>query len=267
MRKAFGLVAALAVLSVISVAVAQSRRPQPPAIEQATRALNEGRYDGIAGLLEKLDAQDPTVAALIARADIARGRYQPAETALRPIAQRAPTSDAALELGLLLQMLGRSDAKPSSNRVATVANTARDASDFARGARALRALGRFDESKAAYIDAEQAAPRDPAIETACGELFLGRLQPRRGLEVVPGGAARRFEVRAGAARVSSSALRRRSAAGAGDREEGARDQSVVACRCTCFSPKKPPTPGSETMPGSCCKRSRGEPVESRSALR
>jgi tetratricopeptide (TPR) repeat protein len=172
MRKALGIVAALAVLSVISVAVAQSRRPQPPAIEQATRALNEGHYDRIAGLLEKLDAQDPTVAALIARADIARGRYQPAEAALRPIAQRAPTSDAALELGLLLQTLGRSDANAVLDRVATVANTARDASDFARGARALRALGRFEEAKAAFIDAEQAAPRDPAIETAFGELFL-----------------------------------------------------------------------------------------------
>src|SRR5436190_17907915 len=106
MRKAIGLTAALAVLSVISVAVAQSRRTQPPAIEQATRALIEGRYDQVAGLLEKLDAQDPTVAALVARAHIARGRYAQAEAALRPIAQRAPGSDAALELGLLLKMLG-----------------------------------------------------------------------------------------------------------------------------------------------------------------
>lgn len=172
MRKALGIVAALAVLSVITVAVAQSRRPQPPAIEQATRALNEGHYDRIAGLLEKLDAQDPTVAALTARAEIARGHYQQAETALRPIAQRAPTSDAALELGLLMQMLGKSDATAILDRVASVTNTARDATDFARGARALRALGRFEEAKSAYIDAAQAAPRDPAIETAFGELFL-----------------------------------------------------------------------------------------------
>ena len=172
MRKALAAIAALAVLSVISVAVAQSRRPQPPAIEQATRALNEGHYDRVAGLLEKLDAQDPTVAALVARADIARGGYPQAETALRPIAQRTPTSDAALELGLLLQMLGRSDARAVLERVATVTNTARDAADFARGARALRALGRFEEAKAAFIDATQAAPRDPVIETAFGELFL-----------------------------------------------------------------------------------------------
>jgi len=172
MRKALGIVAALAVLSIITVAVAQSRRPQPPAIEQATRALNEGHYDRVAGLLEKMDTQDPSVAALIARADIAQGRYQQAETALRPIAQRAPTSDAALELGLLLNMLGRSDAKAVLERVASVTNTARDAGDFARGGRALRALGRFEEAKAAYIDASQAAPRDPAVETAFGELFL-----------------------------------------------------------------------------------------------
>jgi len=172
MRKALGIVAALAVLSVITVAVAQSRRPQPPAIEQATRALNEGHYDRVAGLLEKMDAQDPTVAALIARAEIARGHYQQAETALRPIAQRAPTSEAALELGLLMQMLGKSDATAILERVAGVTNTARDASDFARGGRALRALGRFEEAKSAYIDASQAAPRDPAIETAFGELFL-----------------------------------------------------------------------------------------------
>ena len=172
MRKALGVVAALAVLSVISVAVAQSRRPQPPAIEQAMRALNEGHYDRVAGLLEKLDLQDPTIATLIARADVARGRYQQAETMLRPIAQRAPTSDAALELGLLLDMLGRADAKAILERVAAITNTARDASDFARGGRALRALGRFQEAKAAYVDAETAAPRDPAIETAFGELFL-----------------------------------------------------------------------------------------------
>jgi tetratricopeptide (TPR) repeat protein len=94
-----------------------------------------------------------------------------AETALRPVAQRAPTSDAALELGLLLRMLGRPD-DGLLTRVAAIANTATDAADLARGARALRALGRFEEAKAAYIDAEAAAPRDPSIETAFGELFL-----------------------------------------------------------------------------------------------
>ena len=172
MRKAIGAVAVLAVLSVITVAVAQSRRPQPPAIEQATRALLEGRYDQVPGIVEKLDAQDPAVAALVARASIARGKYQEAETALRPIAQRAPTSDAALELGLLLKMLGRPDANAVLERVAIMATRATEGGDLARGARALRALGRFQESKSAFLDAETASPRDPAIQTAFGELFL-----------------------------------------------------------------------------------------------
>ncbi len=172
LRKALGALAALAVLSAISVAIAQSRRVQLPAIEQATRALLEGRYDQVSGLLEKLDAQDPIVAALAARADIARGRYQQAETRLRPVAQRAAASEAALELGLLLKILGRADAQSVLSRVAPLANTATDATEVARGARALRALGRFQESKSAYVDAETAAPRDPAIHTALGELFL-----------------------------------------------------------------------------------------------
>jgi tetratricopeptide (TPR) repeat protein len=172
LRKALGALAALAVLSAITVAIAQSRRVQQPAVEQATRALLEGRYDQVAGLLEKLDAQDPTVSALVARADIARGRYQQAETRLRPVAQRVPTSEAALQLGLLLKMLGRADAQPMLARVAAIANASTDATEVARGARALRALARFQESKSAYVDAETAAPRDPAIHTALGELFL-----------------------------------------------------------------------------------------------
>jgi tetratricopeptide (TPR) repeat protein len=43
---------------------------------------------------------------------------------------------------------------------------------LARSARALRALGRFRESNAAYRAASAAAPGDAAINTAWGELFL-----------------------------------------------------------------------------------------------
>ena len=62
-------------------------------------------------------------------------------------------------------------------RVADAADTATRAADLARSARALRALGRFNESNAAYRDAATAAPRDPAIQTAWGEMFVeGRCQ-------------------------------------------------------------------------------------------
>ncbi len=171
-RKAFGLAVALVfVAAIISVAVAQSRRA-PTGIQLLARALNEGRYDEVAGLAEKLDQQDPAVVALVARAAIARGRYQQAEASLRPLAQRAPTSDAALELGLLLKMLGRPEAGPVLARVASSADAATDPAGLARGARALRALGKFREANQAFRDAASAAPRDPAINTGWGELFL-----------------------------------------------------------------------------------------------
>src|SRR5229473_1524929 len=135
-------------------------------------ALLEGRYDEVAALTEKLDAQDPNVAAVKARALVARGRYQEAETALRPIAQRAPSSAAALELGLLLQMLGRADGPAILGRVAAVAAVANDPVELSRAARALEALGHFGEANSAYRDAVSLAPKDAGINTAWGELFL-----------------------------------------------------------------------------------------------
>ena len=173
---AFGVAALLVLLAVIPVLVAQSSRRTPPGLQEATRALIEGRYDEVAALTAKLDPQDPQVAAVKARALIARGRYQEAESGLRPIAQRAPTSEAALELGLLLQMLGRSDAEPTLRRVAAGVGRANDAAELARGGRALRAIGSFQEANAAYRDAVALAPRDAAINTAWGELFLEKYQ-------------------------------------------------------------------------------------------
>ncbi len=88
-----------------------------------------------------------------------------------------PTSEAALELGLLLKMLGRPEGTTLLTRVADSADTATRAPDLARSARALRALGRFNEANAAYRDAATAASRDPGIQTGWGELFLeGRCQ-------------------------------------------------------------------------------------------
>src|SRR3954469_14422899 len=152
MRRSYAvaLTAALVLLALISVAVAQSRRIGPAApANPLVRALNEGRYDEVATLAERMNPQEPSVAALVGRAAIARGRYQDAEALLRPIAQRAPTSDAALELGLLLQMLGKSDAGAILSRVAAIATTANEPSELARAARALRAIGQPYESNAA----------------------------------------------------------------------------------------------------------------------
>ena len=115
---ALALAVGLVLLAIIPAGIAQSARRAQPNLQNATRALIEGRYDDVAALTAALDGQDPDVAALSARALIARGRYQEAETILRPAAERAPTSEAALELGLLLQLLGRPDGTAMLNRVA-----------------------------------------------------------------------------------------------------------------------------------------------------
>ena len=167
----FLLAATVVGLALQSFGAAQARRPQPP-IAAASRAMNEGRYDDVDALTATLDLRDPNVASLRARAAVARGQYGPAEATLRPVALRLPTSEAALQLGLLQQLLDRADAATLLSRVAKLAETSDDAGELARAARALRALGRFQEANAAYRDAVSAAPGDPAVQTAWGELFL-----------------------------------------------------------------------------------------------
>src|SRR5437870_5781786 len=146
---AFGAVGVVIAVLAFVAAAQPPRRPAQP-LQLAQRALLEGRYDEIDQLAEKLDAHDPAVAALKGRAAAARGRYAEAEGVLKPAATKAPTSDAALELGLLQQMLGRPEAAKTLEKVAASGEVADEAADLARAARAMRALGRFQEANAAY---------------------------------------------------------------------------------------------------------------------
>ena len=176
------LVAALAFVVLPSYGTAQSpRRPSQPdtPYRAAIRAFNEGRYDDVDAITERLD---PNIVAVKARAAIARGRYAQAEALLRPVAVRAPSSEAALELGLLQQMLVRPDAAALLEKVAPLADTSNDPSEVARAARALRALGRFHEANAAYRDAATAAPNDAAIQAAWGALFLEKYEKAEALK-------------------------------------------------------------------------------------
>jgi tetratricopeptide (TPR) repeat protein len=176
------LVAALAFLALSSSGTAQA--PRRPALADtpyraAIRALNEGRYDEVGAVAEK---QDPNLVAVKARAAIARGRYAQAEALLRPVVLRLPSSEAALELGLLQQLLGRPDAAAMLEKVAPLADTSNDPNEVARAARALRALGRFHESNAAYRDAAGAAPNDAGIQTEFGDLFLEKFDKPEALK-------------------------------------------------------------------------------------
>jgi tetratricopeptide (TPR) repeat protein len=171
------LAGALAFLVLPSSGTAQApRRPSASApdtpLRAAGRAFNEGRYDDVDAATDKMDARDPSVVALKARAAIARGRYAAAEVLLRPVVSRAPQSDAALELGLLQHMLGRADAAAILEKVAVLADTSDDPREVARAARALRTLERFREANAAYREAASGLPSDPSVQTGWGELFF-----------------------------------------------------------------------------------------------
>ena len=89
---------------------------------------------------------------------IARGRYADAEALLQPVAVRAQTSEAALQLGLLQKMLGRPGASRTLERVTDLVSSTRSASEIARAARALQALNRFKEANEAFRIAAAAAP-------------------------------------------------------------------------------------------------------------
>ena len=161
----------LTALSAYGTAQSVPRRQQTP-YQAALRALIEGRYDEVDAATEKLDLRDPNVVALKARGLIARGRYTDAEALLRPVVQRAPQSEAAVELGLLQHMLTRPEAEATLTKVATLADTSVDGREVGRAARALQALGRFQEANAAYREAAAELPGDPSIQTAWGDLFL-----------------------------------------------------------------------------------------------
>jgi cellulose synthase operon protein C len=147
-----------------------SRRPTEP-LRQAQRALTEGRYDDVEHLVSGLEPGDPDVAALRAQADIERGRYDQAEGALKPAASRAPASEAALTLGLLEQLLGRPDASTTLARVASLDARPSDVQGLLRAGRASRALGRYEDAKLLYNGAASAAPNDPAVNTAWGDML------------------------------------------------------------------------------------------------
>src|SRR5712671_2344452 len=73
------------------------------AVALAVCSVSDGRTSRVA---YAQGASDPTV--VKARAAINRGQYADAETLLKPVIAKTPNGEAALELGLLYQMLGRS---------------------------------------------------------------------------------------------------------------------------------------------------------------
>jgi tetratricopeptide (TPR) repeat protein len=165
----------VAPLLIVGTLLAQAR--QGTAVDQALHALNQGRYQEIEQLLA--GQTDARAFALRGRALIEQGRYADAEKLLVGPAKAQPTSDAALELGLLQLIVGRRTEGASTLR-RVLSLTPSTAPEHLRLGRAAAALGRLTSDGALFRDAvegyfraaNKAAPNDPIINAEWGELFL-----------------------------------------------------------------------------------------------
>jgi cellulose synthase operon protein C len=139
------------------------------AVALAVGSVSDGRTSRVA---YAQGATDPTV--VKARAAINRGQYADAEALLKPVASRAPTGEAALELGLLYDVLGRpNEARGLLDPISNLQVGPRtSAAEYARLGRAARATGQLKLAEDAYRIAAERAPKDPAVHTGWGELFL-----------------------------------------------------------------------------------------------
>jgi len=177
--------AIIGVLLMAAATTPAAQAPAPPA-DAAARAYRDGRFDEVESLLK--NATDPRAFALRARAAVARGRYEEAARLLEKPAAAAPTSDAALELGLLHLKMGRRE--PSRQVLERLADNLqpRTAAEYMRFGRASRALGdlaptaadrraMFQDADTAFSEVVRLAPGDPEGPTQLGELWAEANDP------------------------------------------------------------------------------------------
>ncbi len=138
----------------------------------AEKSWRAGRLDEIDKFAEAFP-RDELLAVLRAKAVAARGDYARAESLLQPFAAANPAGEAALEVGLLQQLVGRRvEARRSLQLVMVGDQRNPSARDYLRAARAARALGRFQDANAFFRDADGLAPNDALINSEWGDLFV-----------------------------------------------------------------------------------------------
>ena len=103
---------------------------------------------------------------------IRRGHYVDAERLLTPLASAERGGDAALELALLLDYLGRSEDSKRWLEAVLAGVRPGQAPSLLRAARAAAVLGEFRRANDLFREAAAIAPNDPAINAAWGDLFL-----------------------------------------------------------------------------------------------
>ena len=136
----------------------------------AWRAVAHGKASEAETLARSRPADDPAALAVLAHLAADKGRYRDAIAMLEPAARRVPVSDAALELALLYQRLGRQGDAAQLLSV-LYQRAADDPPSLLRAARAAAALGRARDANALFRSASQPAS-SPALDTAWGLLFL-----------------------------------------------------------------------------------------------
>jgi len=151
-------------------------------IQQARRALARGRAGEAEALAKTRPAGDPEAAAVFAQLASSRGRYDEALQLLEAATTANPSGEAALALGLLLQLhYGRGEvAAGHLGRVLGRGLQVTDSEAVFRAARAAQALGRMQDANSLYRVAARSA--DPAVEVAWGDLFLETYNPAEALK-------------------------------------------------------------------------------------
>jgi len=165
----------VAPLLIVGTMLAQSRQTGT-VVDEALRALNQGKYADVERLLAA--QSDARAFSLRGRALVEQGKYAEAEKLLAGPAKAQPASDAALEFGLLQLITGRrADASQTLRRVLNL--TPGSAAENLRLARAAVALARetsdselFQDANRYFREADKQAPGDPVVNAAWGELFL-----------------------------------------------------------------------------------------------
>ena len=153
------------------------------AVALAIGTVSDGRTSRIA---YAQGATDPTV--VKARAAINRGEYAEAEALLKPLATRTPDGEAALELGLFYEMMGRRDESLALlRRISDIqAGSAHVACRIRpSGPRRPRA-GRISTRQRRLPHRNGEGAQRSVSAHRMGRAVSARAQQRRGRQIVPG---------------------------------------------------------------------------------
>jgi tetratricopeptide (TPR) repeat protein len=174
----------LVVLLLLTLGTASSSQTRPGAdqspVEQALRALNEGRFAAVESLLQGVG--DPRASTVLADAHIQRGRYADAEAVLTPRATATPGGDAALMLGELQIYLGRREVGRRTLQRVLASSPQGTVADRVRLGRAARALGQIQEANTYFRAANALGPSNALVNIEWGELFLEKYNRQEALK-------------------------------------------------------------------------------------